>query len=157
MEFLVACVSAVSGGALVYDFNGPLACTAVADVSGVSLSQGGTQQLTFDTCGQPPGQLWFLPGALTGGNGINVGSINLPLDVLDPYFQLRAAQLGSAPGASGTTDAAGVASGSVSVPPISNPNLVGLRLQHAFAILDLSAPFYWLDRTSNAVELVLLP
>ena len=157
VNFLVPFDPTVSGGALVYDFNGPLACTAVADVSGVSLSQGGTQQLTFDTCGQPPGQLWFLPGALTGGNGINVGSINLPLDVLDPYFQLRAAQLGSAPGASGTTDAAGVASGSVSVPPISNPNLVGLRLQHAFAILDLSAPFYWLDRTSNAVELVLLP
>lgn len=157
LSFLIPYVPTDSGGALVYDFNGPLACTAVADVGGVSLSQGGTQQLTFDTCGQAPGQLWFLPGALTGGSGINVGSINLPLDVLDPYFQLRAAQLGSAPGASGMTTAAGVASGWVSVPPTSNPNLVGLRLQHAFAVLDLTAVFYWLDRTSNAVELLLLP
>ena len=83
-----------------------------------------------------------------------VDGLPVPLNV-DAYTQRTLAMPNQPPLSSslGTLDAAGEAAASFSLPPGSQPSLVGLSLNHAFVLVGPLLVEY----ASNAMPLSLLP
>ena len=130
----------------------------VADVGQVSLSAGGLQTLQLDTCPPAPGKVYGILGSDFGTSpGLPVGGFTLPLNP-GPYFTATANTLGAGgpiQGSSGTLGASGAAEATLTVPPGTDPGLVGLTLWHAAGLWEPSPGF--VAGVSGAVALELLP
>ncbi len=129
-----------------------------ADVVDLSVSSGGAQSFTLAAGLEHAGLVHFLLGSISGTSpGVTVDGVTLPLNP-DTYtlFTMSAPNAPPLSGSLGTLDATGSASAAFTVPPGTSPALVGLRLDHAFAVLDPAAsPFVRL--VSNPMILVLTP
>ena len=131
--------------------------TLWANTETMSGSAGGT--IGFDLVSGTPhaGNFYFLLGSLSGtAPGLTVDGVNIPLNV-DPYFLFTLSDANGPilPGFSGTLDGLGKASASLILPPGAAAPIVGLSLQHAFAIVDTGTSK--VSHASNAVPLVITP
>jgi hypothetical protein len=128
-----------------------------ADVAGVSLSTGGTQQLALHAGSAHAGELHLVLGSVSGtAPGIPLGAYSLPL-VLDGYldFTLRSANTPLLQGTLGVLDGQGAASAAIQVAPATSPALAGIQAHHAF--VTLAPAGLAVTGASNPVSLTLLP
>ena len=114
----------------------------VADVSGISLSQGGSQSFSFFADPPPPIHFYSLLGSVAGPvPGVVVDGLLLPLTP-DAYFlyTLQNPNTTVLTNTVGTLAPNGTNTAPVSfnVPQGINPGLVGTNLYHAYAVVDLS-------------------
>jgi hypothetical protein len=120
------------------------------DVIEIKSTAGSTQTLALDGGRQHAGQIYLLLGSLTGTSpGITLGGVNTPLNY-DPYFQWTLTNPNFPPltNSRAALDNAGRAQAGFVIPPGVVPNLIGLHLYHAFAIVGTTTI---LDAASNAV------
>ena len=123
----------------------------------VSVSAGGSQSLALQAGAAHAAETYFLLGSASGTEpGIPIDGVVLPLAVPDPYFNFTLANPGVPPltGSLGILDAAGQGAACFALPAASPPGLVGLTLNHAYALFD-AVPAAVL--ASNAVPLALGP
>jgi len=120
----------------------------------ISVILGGKQKLSLDAGVLRAGKIYIMVGSQTGiYPGLNLGKLNLPLNP-DGYMGL----LLSAPNSVllpsvGVLDANGQGTAVFNLPRNSNLSLVGLELDHAYAVFGVTLPsIVW---TSNPVSLTL--
>ncbi|MEM7310647.1 MAG: hypothetical protein AAF682_28490 [Planctomycetota bacterium] len=133
-------------------------CALEADVTQVSLSTGGQQNLSLQAGPEHAGRSYGIAGSASGTSPPTpLGSILLPL-VLDPYLLYTLSHPATAPlsGFQGVLDAEGAGSASLTFPPGFDSSLVGLTLHHAFVVFVFAPGFEPLF-ASNAEPLQLLP
>jgi len=121
----------------------------------VSLGSGGTQDWALDAGEAHAGEVFALMGSASGSSpGVSLApGITLPLNV-DAYWSFTLTKLAANPlmGASiGLLDANGRAASSFLVPAGALPPLVGLELQHAYALI--SGAFFTFASNPVAVTL----
>ena len=129
-----------------------------SDTTTLTLSAGGTQSFDLDAGPAHAGRLYLLLGSSSGTvPGVPVDSVLLPLNV-DNYtlFTLNSAGSGPLQNTLGFLDAQGTASAALNVPGGLSPNLDGLTLHHAFAVLDVNGSGQAVF-ASNAFPLTFLP
>lgn len=132
--------------------NAPLAVASNA----ISLSSGGSQAMGLTAGVSNAGGLYIFFGS---ASGFSPGSFGLPLNfdayqnftfnkIPNPLFSFGL----------GILNAAGEDANPVSfnVPPLSDPTLAGIRLWHAFSVLD-AATFSTVTLVSNAQYVDLIP
>ncbi|MEM7309068.1 MAG: hypothetical protein AAF682_20460 [Planctomycetota bacterium] len=126
-----------------------------ADVPTVSVGSGGTQSWLLDAGAANAGRNYWVFGSLSGTSpALPIGSVCLPLFVVDPYFNFTVNNPNTLPlvNSLGVLDGSGQqAAAAFSIPPGTNPVLVGQTVHHAY----LLGPA--LDFASNAVSLTFLP
>lgn len=134
------------------------ACPSLySDVSSLSVSLGGTQQLTLAPGVEYADALYIVLGSASGtspGFDIGGGAI-LPLN-FDNYTQLTLSNPNSLyfESTAGLIQANGTQGASIELPAGMHPELAGVELHHAYAALNgEAAPFF----TSNPVSLTLVP
>ncbi|QDU65469.1 FG-GAP repeat domain-containing protein [Engelhardtia mirabilis] len=115
---------------------------------------GGTQPLTLDAGPGHAGAIYVILGSFSGTSpGLPIGSVTLPLNPVDPYFDFTLTNPGAAPLTMGlgVLDADGRAQAGVAIPP-GTLALIDLSVDHAYLLLDpgAAAPVTF---ASNAVEL----
>ncbi len=126
-----------------------------ANTNTLSLSAGGTINLTLDGGASNAGKVYLLLGSASGtAPGFMVDGLNLPLNV-DGFFTYLLNFPNAAPysGSLGFLNGFGVGSTTINVPPGSFPSLAGLTLNHAFVVHNGINVVL----TSNAQSLTLLP
>ena len=133
-----------------------LSLTLTIDRHTVSLSQGGARELICDRPDEEAGFLYWFSGSASGtfpGVEIEVGTV--PLNP-DGYMTLvlSHAMASALKEPVGILDAEGRAVCPLVVKPGTNPDLAGLTLYHAYAILDPDT--LYITAVSNAVPLTLL-
>lgn len=104
----------------------------------VSVSAGGTQILRLDAGAQHAGRCYWLLGSATGTSpGLVVQGLVLPL-VWDGYLDQTLLSPNAAPlfDNLGRLDAAGRGRAELRVPPATSAALAGLRLWHAYVVLE---------------------
>ncbi|MBC8451090.1 MAG: hypothetical protein H8D72_00110, partial [Planctomycetes bacterium] len=122
------------------DFDGGLdVCQWLsADVAGVSLATGGTQQLSLHAGSARAGDFYLTLGSVSGVSpGIPVGAFTLPLGV-DSYFLFTLTNANSPvlQSSFGSLDGNGAGGTAIWVPPGLSPALAGVVGWHAFVSLD---------------------
>ena len=123
-----------------------------ADVATMSIAAGGVQNWSLDAGVANGGRGYWIFGSLAGTSpGLVLGSVCLPLN-FDLYFNYTINHPNTPPltNSLGALDGVGMASAAFSLPPGSNPGLVGLTVNHAY----LLGPT--IDFASNAVSLTFL-
>jgi hypothetical protein len=146
-------VAASQGRAVVFETE-PLQ----ASVSHLSVSAGGQQALTLNAGFEQASALhWLLSTSAGTAPGLPLPGSGLVLPLNSSPLLLFTAQNPNAlvPGALALLDGHGLASATLTLPPASDPVLVGLVVHHAFLVLEattLAAEF-----TSNPVALTLVP
>ncbi len=139
--------------AATFEFAGRFVRALEADVASISVGAGGAQQLTLDAGGTFAGDLYLVMGSLSGTSpGFPVGAHVLPLNP-DPYFRFTLLHPNTPPLLSsfGLLDAGGRAAASFSLAAGSDPALVGLTLDHAYAVVDAAGLV--VELASNSVPL----
>jgi hypothetical protein len=133
-----------------------LASSLVVDNFAISLAGGGTQTLDLDAGVANAGELYWILGSATGVSPGLPGPPALPL-VIDGYtlFTLQNPNTLMA-GSLGFLDGLGQATASITLPPGLSPTLAGVKLHHAYAVLDIPGTGAGLFG-SNAVTLRLDP
>jgi hypothetical protein len=131
-------------------------CSAplISDTPQISVSSGGTQNLSLDAGPPHAGQIYLVLGSLTGTSpGIQVDGLTLPL-VFDSYTvdTLLLANQGSWQQTFGFLDGTGQASAALVPPDGSPPGPAGAVLYHAAAVFG---PTLTVVFTSNPVLLSL--
>ena len=125
------------------------------DVTGVSVGSGGTQSWLLDAGVANAGRNYWVFGSLSGtAPALPIGSVCLPLFVVDPYFNYTVNKPNIPPlvNSLGVLDGAGQQTAAAfTIPAGTNPVLVGQTVHHAY----LLGPT--LDFASNAVALTFLP
>ena len=131
----------------------PLAVDTVT----LSVSQGGVQNFTLNAGATHAGELYVLLGSATGTSpGTPVGALNLPL-VSDGWTNFTLANPNSGPlsGFTGLLDGGGQGSAMLGLPSGSSASLAGLKLYHAYPLIDLGGNGFTF--VSNAVSVTLVP
>jgi hypothetical protein len=132
----------------------------VATPAGVSVSAGGFQTMDLDAGVANAGNPYLLVGSLSGTNpGLPLDNFVLPLNV-DSYFlyTLNNPNVPPLTGSFGVLDPQGKAQAFFSLPPAANPNLVGLTVNHAAAVIGfVPPPIPGITFVSNAVSLQFQP
>lgn len=135
-----------SGASLDLDANGvPDECappSLTADLFEVSLSKGGTQELTLDAGPTPSFNFYFVLGSTSGtAPGVSIDGLTLPLNYPDSYLDFTLASPNSAQlvNTFGVLSPTGQGTASIKVPPATDPSLAGLWVNHAFLVMDLQA------------------
>ncbi len=140
-----------------HDLASPCGSSMFEQTSGLSLALGGTQNFEIDLGQAFPSNIYWIFGSVTGTSpGIDFGGgVILPLN-FDAYFNLTLNKpfLGVFGSYIGVTDTDGRASASLTIPPATDPSLVGLTLFHA---ATASAVFGTIDAATNAVSGTLVP
>ncbi len=131
-------------------------CTLEADVTSLSVSAGGTLNLSLAAGAENGGRWYVVLGSTTGTDGIPVGGIMIPL-TFDAYTQdtISQANGGAFANTLGLLDPNGMSAASVTLPPGSDPGLIGLEVWHAYGVFTIG-PFTTY-RASNAVKVVIDP
>ena len=117
---------------------GPLA----GDRRELSLTAGGAQTLSIRTGAAHDAELYLVLGSLSGTYpGFTQGGTLVPLNY-DAYTQLTLALPNQPPLSSsfGLLDGQGAALSAFGLPAGASPTLVGLTLDHAVLVIDLTAP-----------------
>ena len=134
-------------------------CPALAaDVNGLSLAAGGTQELTLSAGVANAGRLYLVLGSTSGtAPGVAIEGFVLPLNP-DSYlsYRLVAPHLPPVSGALGLLNAQGSATARVEFPAGSAATLAGITLNHAYVVLDVFGSGVT-SFASNAVVLGLAP
>jgi hypothetical protein len=143
-----------SGSAYLFSTVPPPFC---GDVSSISLATGGSQVLTLEGGASRAGWFYFILGSVTGtAPGIDFGGgVVLPLN-FDVYMNLilNSPGLGAFGAFQGTLDGTGHAVATFTLPPIMDPSLVGVTINHAYLAGSLiGVPEF----ASNAVSVLLVP
>ncbi len=136
----------------------PDACQSLsADSVGISVTGGGTQNLSLHGGAAVADELYFVGGSKTGTSpGIPIGTVVVPL-VYDNYTLLMLKSGNQPPflNTIGTLDGNGAASAALSVPAgLLPPSAVGVMLFHAYGAFQ---PSGLVDFASNWVSLQFLP
>ena len=129
-----------------------------SDVTGLSLSAGGTAQLTLSAGAEHAGRLYLVLGSTSGtAPGLPIDDLLLPLNP-DAYFQFTLANPGGGvlTDALDFLDAGGQASAALAIPAGANPVLAGSAADHAYVVIDVPGTGA-LSFASNAVGTELLP
>ncbi|MEM7202878.1 MAG: integrin alpha [Planctomycetota bacterium] len=120
----------------------------------ISITNGGTQNMTLDAGASHAGEVYLLMGTMNGTRpGLNLGTVTLPLN-LDAYLLFTATQAGLPPitGGVGTLDAAGRANAAWGVPGGVLPTaLLSTTFHHAFVTISGTT----VTSVSNAIPLSL--
>ncbi len=129
-----------------------------ADVTTMSVTQGGAQKFTLDAGPAHAGETYAVLGSITGtAPGVAFPSgVTLPL-TLDFYTSVTFLYANSPvfPGSFSTLDAQGRATAAVNLPSsIIHPSAVGLTIFHAFVTVDAAGVHRF---ASNAFPLTFLP
>ena len=109
-----------------------------ADVDVLSVSAGGTQNMSLHAGKENGGNLYFLAGSITGTAGIPVGGITIPL-TLDNYTLNNVNNPNSIPLLNnfGTLDPCGTAAAQFTATPGLLPiSLIGTTAFHAYGVFD---------------------
>jgi len=131
-----------------------------ANVGSISASGGGSQSFSlYPSDANLAGMAYILLGSASGTSpGFPIDGQVLPLNVLDPWFNFTLASANTPP--LGNTfsflDANAQASASLTLGAGSPASLVGLHLDHAYAVLDLGGTGQ-VVLTSNAVGVDIVP
>ena len=117
-----------------------LLCQSLAsDVSTLSLSQGGTATLQLSPGAVEANQNYWVVGSISGTDpGFAFGSLQFPINP-DGYFFLSLVPSAASPLSNnvGTLNANGDGMAFLTLAPLSDPTLVGLRVDHAFTAYSL--------------------
>jgi hypothetical protein len=145
------------GMASVFSAGGAAAPSLVADPTQVSMMTGGTVAFTLDAGPDNAHSFYWMFGSATGSSpGISLGGgIVLPL-VFDLYTLKTLVMTKSKfyQGFRGFLDRSGQGSASLLVKHRGDPNLIGVKLYHAFvSAQNIGLPNF----VSNAVEIELVP
>lgn len=135
-------------------------CRLEADTLSVSLSAGGTQDLTVSAGPAFAGQFYWLVGSASGTSpGLVLDGQVLPLNPDAWMIQsLSLANTPLLPNSLGSLDANGQAFGPALVVPVgSAPGLAGATLHHAAAIFTIGGGGATVTLTTNAQPITLLP
>ena len=122
----------------------------------MSISALGAQSWSLHAGVAQANRVYLVAGSLSGTSpGLNLPFGNVPLNP-DPYFfyTLTSPGIPLSP-TTGTFDAWGRAYASFTVPPSSNPHLVGLQLHHAYGVFD--ATTLQVELVSPPIPISLLP
>jgi hypothetical protein len=127
-----------------------------SDLTDVSVSTGGQQQLTLTADPSLSLKVFFVLGSASGtAPGVTIDGVHLPLQVFDPYFLYTVSEPNAPPfiNTLGFLSPSGTASATIDV-PIGQPSWAGVSLNHAYLVFggDQSVLF-----ASNPVPLVLVP
>jgi len=150
-----------SGASLDLDADGvPDECQPLSgDLASISVSSGGSQLLSLDGGIFEAGQSYLLMGSTSGdAPGIPYGPWLVPLNP-GPYFLRTLVSPNTPPlaGSFGSLDGSGLASAGFSIPAGSDPALAGLRVHHAFVVVDLAPLPPVIRLVSNAIPVDLIP
>jgi hypothetical protein len=145
VPLLVAALA--SGGA-------PAAQSLSVDTASIALDRGGTQNFTLTGGASWAGFPYLLLGTGTGTSpGFSLGGFQVPLNV-DAYF--RATLESPFPiltGSFALLDGGGNATAALTLPPCTDPALVGLTFHHAYAVINPT--FDGLQGVSNPAAVLL--
>ena len=138
--------------------------TLTADVSQLSVAQGGTQTFTLDAGVAHALDTYLLLGSVSGTTpGQPVDGQLLPLNY-DSYFlhtlvHPNSPTLGNSWGllSSDLPGPGGMATATFTLPPKLDPTLVGMTVHHAFVVLDWSTGMVSLTSNAVPVDLVVTP
>ena len=132
-----------------------------ADTPSISLSAGGTQTLTLAAGGDFGGDFYWLFGSLAGVQpGFALGSVVLPLNFPDPYFNLSMLKANQAPfvNSAGYLDGEGTGVMAIALGPNSPAALAGVTLYHAALVADANLlSVLGLEFATNYLTLQLVP
>ena len=110
----------------------------VGDVSQLSESAGGQQQLELDAGAEHAGGLYLVVGSLLGTNpGTPYGGLTVPLNF--DLYMLQTINRANGPiyqNTLGFLDVNGLGAATLNLPPNAGPGLVGLHADHAAVIFD---------------------
>lgn len=126
---------------------------------GLSVTDGGTQELFLDAGADHAGDTYLMLGSATGTSpGISIDGMEIPL-VLDSYTDLTLLAPNSAPlgGFLGLLDADGKATASWTLPAASSASFVGLQLWHAYVVIGVSPTLISIDKISQPALLEIIP
>ena len=131
-------------------------CTLEANVDSLSVVAGGTLDLSLASGPENAGRLYIVLGSTTGTAGIAVGSITIPL-TLDTYTNETLVQANTGPyaGTLGVLDGDGLAAAAITLPPNSDPGLIGINVWYADGVFTLGPLMTY--RASNAIHVVIVP
>jgi hypothetical protein len=135
------------------------ALSLVGTPDSVSLSSGGTQVLAMDVADALAGKSYMILGSATGtAPGIPYGGALVPLN-LDSYLIFTVVSPNSPllAGSAGLLNSLGQATANFIVPPLSDPSLAGLTLNHAGIVLDLVSGSFVIPEVTNAYGVLLTP
>ena len=126
----------------------------------LSVSAGGTQNWTIDAGPANAGLTYLVLGSATGtAPGTTVSGYPLRLNV-DTYtlYTLKSPNTIVLQNSLGLLDGAGQATGAFNVPMGADPSLVGLKLDHAFVVIELiPGVILHAVSTSNTLQVELVP
>ena len=145
-----------SFGAGTFEVEGGFERTLTSDVSSVSVATGGTQSLALQAGVEYANRLYWLVGSMTGTTpGVVIDGVVLPL-VPDAWFTTTLLEANSGPFGNtlGTLDSAGEAAATITVPAGLDPSLAGVRLHHAYAVIDPVTVDVVLGSNSRPLDLV---
>ena len=130
-------------------------CTLAGDVAQISLSTGGSQNLTLNT--PFGGTVWQMLGSASGDTPghLAYGLTPMALNVDRYYMRTFSGDYRLLAQGVGSTDAAGGATDAVVVTPGANPALLGVTLHHAFLVLDIGTLLP--SCVSNSVAVTFVP
>jgi hypothetical protein len=135
------------------------ALSLVGTPDSISLSSGGTQVLAMDVADAFAGKSYMILGSATGTTpGIPYGGAVVPLN-LDGYLIFTVVSPNSPllAGSAGLLNSLGQATANFIVPPLSDPSLAGLTLNHAGIVLDLVSGSFVIPEVTNAYGVLLTP
>ena len=121
----------------------------------ISVVNGGSQALALDATVANAGLPYVIVGSASGTTpGLLLDGLNLPVNVdLYTFVTLDNANTAVFQNTVGVLDAAGQAAAAIAVPPGSDPALIGLQLNHAYAVLQLTPTLLQVVFTSDPVSL----
>ena len=129
-----------------------------ADTTSVSLSAGGTQNLSLDAGPAFASKLYLVAGSATGTSpGLLIDGVSVPLNA-DFYLTttVKSANKGPFVGTLGFLSGTGTTASAIALPAGLDPSLAGLTLNHAGIVLDVPGAGV-VTFASNAVPLTLTP
>jgi hypothetical protein len=125
----------------------------------VSVTGGGSQVLTMDVGLGFAGKSYIIIGSASGTTpGITYVGINVPLN-FDGYFNFTFLNPNSPilNGSGGVLNSLGQTTAVFTLPPLSDPALIGLTVNHAGTVLDLVGGSPSLVHATNAAPVMLIP
>lgn len=123
-----------------------------------SAASGGTLQMALVAGSDFGGDVYFVLGSFSGTTpGLPIDGFTLPLNTVDPYFNLMFNQPNSGPFGStlGFLDPLGRGTATVTLPPAAGVPFIGKTVHHAWAAIDPLT--FAVTLTSNAEPVTVVP
>ena len=121
----------------------------------ISVVGGGTQSLSLDAGVANAGLFYIIVGSLSGTTpGFLLDGLNLPINI-DAYSLVTLSNANSAlfQNTFGALDGSGQAAAAIQIPANTSSSLVGLQMNHAYAVLQVTPSLLKGVFTSSAVSL----